>query len=152
MVLLQNHLVTKNNSVLCDLISMRSPRKYEFLMKVCVSFCLVVFCGLTWGIGKWVAYWMWRGWSYSWGKAGSIPLSLLLALLSCSGAGFSGEGLPLDSQCIGGENICRAVWHDQLRRLKRKSKRYAQMRKGKGIVMYLIKISTGVVIDFHGLR
>ncbi|TNN71276.1 hypothetical protein EYF80_018478 [Liparis tanakae] len=42
-----------------------------------------------------------------WGKAGSMPLSLQPALLSCSGAGFSGEGLPLDSQCIGGENICR---------------------------------------------
>lgn len=63
---------------------------------------------LTWGIGKWVAYWMWRGCSYSWGKAGSMPLSLQLALLSCSAAGFSGEGLPLDSQCIVGENICRA--------------------------------------------
>lgn len=37
-----------------------------------------------------------------------MPLSLQLALLSCSGTGFSGEGLPLDSQCIGGENICRA--------------------------------------------
>lgn len=38
-----------------------------------------------------------------------MPLSLQLALPSCSGAGFSGEGLPLDSQCIGGENICRGA-------------------------------------------
>ncbi len=39
-----------------------------------------------------------------------MPLSLELALLSCSGAGFSGDGLPFDSQCIGGENICKAKW------------------------------------------
>lgn len=61
---------------------------------------------LTCGMGKWVAYWMCRGCSYSWGKAGSRPLSLQPALLSWSRAGFSGDGLPLDSQCMGGENIC----------------------------------------------
>lgn len=74
---------------------------------LCDFFLFHAVTRLTWGIGKWVAYWMWRGCSYSWGKAGSMPFSLQLALLSCSGADFSGEGLPLDSQCIGGENICR---------------------------------------------
>lgn len=82
----------------------KQPIHNNFL---CDVFLFHVVTCLTWGIGKWVAYWMWRGCSYSWGKAGSMPFSLQLALLSCSGAGFSGEGLPLDSQCIGGENICQ---------------------------------------------
>lgn len=83
----------------------KQKRRKKYLMAF-LSKCQAMI--VTWGIGKWVAYWMCLGCSYNWGKAGSIPLSLQADLLSCSGAGFSGEGLPLDSQCIGGENICKA--------------------------------------------
>lgn len=59
----------------------------------------------TWGIGKCVAYWMWRGWSYRDASIPSTDLSFSRVFASFSGSGFSGEGLALDSQCIGGENI-----------------------------------------------